>query len=174
MLPSGSSEKRLRCSGWVRVHLWVFNEQQQLEGNETEKSSEEPTNQKGSFNLGKHSYPIQFNFIYMASVTRALLGAWPKPRARPLNKNCLWRKGRPLGASHRQHIYWFTLFMHPAFHDLFQHYNALFYDTFTAPDIWLSPKKNYANKTSVLACIWAAIFRNFTPHAGIFLSHLWV
>lgn len=79
MLPSGSLEKRLRCSGWVRVHLWVFNEQQQLEGNETEKSSEEPTNQRGSFNLGKHSYPIQFDFVYMASAARVSLGALQKP-----------------------------------------------------------------------------------------------
>lgn len=96
MLHSGSLEKRPRCSGWVRVHLWVFNEQQQLKGNETEKSSEERTNQWGLFNWRKHAYSTQFNFIYMASVARASLGALQKPMAWPLNKNCLWKKEKAI------------------------------------------------------------------------------
>lgn len=108
MLHSGSWEKRPRCSEWVRVHLWVFNEQQQLKGNETESSVR--TSEAGSTFLLS---PAQLYFYGIACET-------PDSRT----KTAFDRKNRPLRVSHRQHIYWFALFMLPVFHCLFQPYNT--------------------------------------------------
>lgn len=127
MLHSGSLEKRPRCSGWVRVHLWVFDEQQQQQ-QQGKVKCEERAHQWDLFSSRKRSYSIQFSFIYMASVARGALG---KPRACPPSKNRLWRKEQTeVSHSHRQQIYWFTPLTHPVFQDFF-----LVYETFTAPDI---------------------------------------